>query len=288
MRLASLVLFPVVMMGFGTLTFGCSYTRFAAPHLPHTPLFDHEGQFDVAASGGYMSEMGSALSGRVAYSPVRHLTLVGGYDGDFTRDASNRTAHHAGSLGVGTYVRHRTLRLEALAIAGVGYGWGDASVSELTAPTEAYALEGVYVQAGGQFAIGFEIPYFEFAGGIRVMGQDGDLTVSSLSPTAPGAGRLDHTAFLFDHFVTVRIPIEAIRFEVTLGQAVVVGDPGRFDAEVPSRFHVTGGIAFQFDTVPVELDDELDDLEVEPPPVLPAPVVVEPAPALPPSYVAPS
>jgi hypothetical protein len=270
-----------LLLGLGASAVGCSYTRFAAPHQAYTPLLDHEGQLDVAASGGYVTEMGSALSGRVAYSPVRHLTLVGGYDGDFLADPSNRTAHHAGSLGVGTYVRHRVLRLEALAIAGVGYGWGDAFVLPGSPDAEAYALEGAYVQAGGQFAIGFEIPYFEFAGGARFMGQDGDLTAIRVSPASPGSGRVDHSAFLFDLFATMRVPIDVIRFEVTVGQTIVAGSAGSYGPEVVTRYHLTGGLAFQFDTFPVELDEEpMDELDA-------APAAVPYAPAPPAAYRVP-
>lgn len=273
---------------------GCSVSRFAAPHHGFTPLFDHEGQFDVAASAGEMEQIGVNLSGRVAYSPIRHLTILGGYDGDITRDASNPTAHHAGMLGLGTYVRHRVLRLEVLAVAGVGYGWGDAYEAGFSSPAEAYSLEGVYVQAGGQVAVGFEIPYFELAGGVRFMAQDGDLTYASMGFGTSGSttGTLNHTAFVFDPFLTLRVPIDVVRFEVTVGQGVVIADPDVFLSETPSRLHITGGIAFQFDTVPVDLDETSDEAEdapdVAPAPAQSAPPAAAPVPAPPSSYVAPT
>jgi hypothetical protein len=277
MRSCVPLLWFVLLLALAASGPGCAYSRFAAPHQAYTPLFDHEGQLDAVASAGGMSEMGSTLSGRIAYSPIRHLTLVGGYDGDFLRDATNLTAHHAGSLGIGTYVRHRVLRLEALAIAGVGYGWGDSYISGFTMPTEVYALEGVYVQAGGQFAIGLEIPYFEFAGGLRVMGQDAEVTSTRLGSPTSAPVSYSRSAFLFDLFVTVRVPVDVVRFEVMLGQTVVADATSSSTDEVPLRLYVTGGLAFQFDTVPVDLDDEVD-AELEAAPAAPAAVQSAPPP----------
>lgn len=248
-RLAALAAL-LVSLGLG----GCTYSRYAAPHQPYTPLLDHEGQMDVAASAGVMEQMRSTASARIAYSPVRYLSIMGGYDGDLYRTSDDNTEHHAGSLGIGTYVHARVLRLEAAAVVGAGYATGDGYSSYLSGSpggSAYYQMEGVYVQPTVQFALGFEIPYFEFAGGVRLGGSFGDVRYTNTS--APASGTVPHDTLLIDNFLTIRVPIDVFRFEVTGGWAgTFYGDNAPVGAETPSRAYLTAGIGFQFDTMQVE------------------------------------
>ncbi|MFO0684155.1 MAG: hypothetical protein U0234_19035 [Sandaracinus sp.] len=286
-----------------SLCASCTYSRYAAPHQPYTPLLDHEGQMDVAASAGTMEQMRSTVSARVAYSPVRYLSIMGGYDGDFLRTTDDNTEHHAGSLGLGTYVHARILRIEAALVVGVGAASGDGYSSYLSGTgggSSYYQLDGIYVQPAAQFAIGFEVPYFEFAGGVRLGGSFGDVRWASSASTT---GTVPHDTLLFDHFITVRIPIDVFRFEVTGGWAgMFYGDNAPVGAETPSRAYVTAGIGFQFDTMDVEpyADDPNAPAQLAPreptsggavyvapppPPAEPMPVLVPPSTPPPPTEV---
>ncbi len=278
-------------------TVGCTYSRYTAPHQPYTPLLDHEGQLDVAASGGVMEQTRSTGSARIAYSPVRYLSILGGYDGDFYRDAEENTEHHAGSLGIGTYVHARILRIEAAAVVGAGAATGDGYTSTSSGGTR-YRLEGVYVQPTLQFAIGFEVPYFEFAGGVRFGGSFGDVRFTSTSSSTPSEGTAPHDTLLWDHFVTIRVPIDVFRFEVTAGWAgTFYGSSYPVGQETPSRAYLTAGIGFQFDTTDVEpYPDDPDAPERLPPEptsggvvyVAPPPPVVQPVPVLVPPSTMPA
>lgn len=228
---------------------GCSY--YIPVHAPHTPLLDHAGQVDVSARAGVALNQGGSYSVNAAYAPIDHLEVAGGIDVDFDEDVQ----HYGGGLAIGTFVRHDVLRLEVLAGANGGYSIGtgcfDCGISS-SAANRRYRLEGAYVQPFAQAMIGFEVPYFEMAGGFRLSG------FLSEPRSVPPEGAIDrpilegYERMYIEPILTIRVPIEMVRIELTAGLPwQVAGDSGvgeGFHSEPGINFYLIAGLGVQFDT----------------------------------------
>ncbi len=233
---------------------GCAY--FIPVHAPHTPLLDHAGQVDVSARAGVAVNQGGSYSVNAAYAPIDHLEIVA--EGDFDFDGDVR--HYSGGFGVGTFVVDEVFRFEAIGGVNGGYARGFVGGSITCDPedlsctpmaTIAYRLTGPYVQPYLQALVGFEVPYFELAGGIRFTGFFADVTTHS-DPTQNGA----YDRIYIEPLITIRWPIDIVRIELTTGLPIAIGGdygpPPIFSFEPTANYYVVLGIGFQFDTIEQE------------------------------------
>lgn len=249
-----------ITLALVSLCAGCSFYGTAAP--TYAPLLDHAGQLDIAAHGGAHVPAGWTAGADIAYAPVDHLVITGGFD----RAGSDTVTHTFGRAGVGTFVRDRVLRLEAIAgvnaghATGVGIPFCYSSGPTGCGPPE-MRFEGAYVSPWLQAFLGFEVPYFEFAGGLRVSYAWSDVRASNYTTTEL-VDYATYSLFQIEPVLTFRFPIDIFRFEISAGLPLGAGGMD-IDymgeqyglAESPAQVWVTGGIAFQLDTVDPPLDD---------------------------------
>lgn len=259
---------------------GCFTSYITAPHQPYAPLLDHAGQLDVSFRGGGITTNNMSVAVQAAYAPIDHLEVAVSLDGDFDRTEENRTLHGGGGIAIGTFTRTDTLRVEALAGVNGGYaeGYGTQCVQNaMGCMSEDFDLTGLYVQPFVQAAVGFEIPYFELAGGARIEGHF--VQVEALGEEGTRQS-VTHERVLFSPFLTVRVPVDVVRFEFMTGLPIALtGADGPLEGtyEPDAYWYFVGGVAVQIDTAgpaPVE----------EAPPYRP---VVQPLPPPPPAAPVP-
>lgn len=230
---------------------GCGSAAITSPHQPYTAMLDHAGQLDVSARGGLMAINFMTAAAQVAYAPIDNLEIAANVDVDLANENANHTLHGGGGGAIGTFVRDDVLRAELLVGGNGGYAEGfaacnpDASCSG----TETFGLSGPYGQAFLQGAIGFEIPYFEFAGGLRFF-------TNSVLVHAVGSARTDTTSWyttgFVDPYLSMRVPIDWFRIELLMGWPVQLA---RSSEPVPGLLeggmypYVTLGIGVQLDTM---------------------------------------
>jgi hypothetical protein len=215
-------------------------------------MLDHAGQLDVVVRGGGITTNNMSVAAQAAYAPIDNLEVAVSLDGDFDQQRYNRTLHAGGGIAVGTFSRTDVLRLEAFVGVNGGYaeGYGTQCVHNAeSCVSEDFDLSGPYVQAFVQGAVGFEVPYFEFAGGLRVEEQLTDVTALGDAGTRQ---RVTHQRVLLSPFLSVRVPVDIVRFEIMTGLPISLsGDrgplPGTF--EPGAYWYFVGGIAVQLDTV---------------------------------------
>jgi hypothetical protein len=198
---------------------GCAYTGFAGPHQPYTPLLDHAGQVDVSVRGGAGVESDAELAAQVAYAPIESLEIAANVDyaGDFNQEGAE---HVGGGLAIGSFSRTDVLRVESFLGVDAGYGTGvsyDSSWPGSTSRLPSLRLTGPYVTPFAQVAIGLEVPYFEFAGGVRVGALIADVLGSGNSGDLTQQGTLLRASI--DTFITLRVPFDIFRVELMLGAA---------------------------------------------------------------------
>lgn len=255
------------------LSVGCAHSYITAPHQPYAPLLDHAGQMDVSVRAGGITTNDMTLAVQAAYAPVDHFTIAAAFDGDL--DRTGGTFHAGGGLAVGTFTRTDVLRLEAFVGFNLGHaeGYGVQCEQEddpiASCMTERFTLSGFYTQPFTQVAIGFELPFFELAGGARLEAQFTD--VSGVGDLGTRTSSM-HERVLLSPFLTVRVPIDVIRFEFMTGVPFTInGNEGPLPGtwEPAAYWYIVGGIGFQFDLLdsgPVEEGPHYAPPAVYPPP----------------------
>lgn len=235
---------------------GCSVSSLVGAHQPLRPLLDHEGQLDVSVHGGLNSETTSSLGAQVAYAPTSGFEIAGALDADVADGEQYPNRHFGGGVAVGWFLDHETLRLEGF--VGVNGGWGEGSSDDTApvmtgggsaAPRPTFRLESSYVQPFVQGMIGFEVPYFEMAGGGRLWGHLAEVWGTPITgPENDGYER----AFI-EPMVTVRVPIDWFRIETTITFVVPIGgDYVPLPAagwEDGYQYALTFGFGMQLDTI---------------------------------------
>lgn len=246
-------LLPLSVLTLASLSVGCAH--YSTIHQPYTPLLDHQGQADVAIRGGVTDDISVIAAAQGAYSPVNNLVVAANVDVDVDTGSTGPNVRGGGGVAVGTYVNDRVLRAELLVGVNGGYGSGGAfhrcAISSAGSCTsDRYALTGPYVSPFAQGMVGFEIPHFEFAGGLRLQGGFADIESRLVSgDTPPSMARQSLEQLLLEPFVTLRFPMEFARFEITGGLPVTLaGDVELAGQRLSSvRGYVTFGVGFQFD-----------------------------------------
>jgi hypothetical protein len=236
---------------------GCYSANVSAPHQPYAPLLDHAGQLDVVARGGVMENNGTTLALQAAYAPVDHFSIAVSVDADVDRSDDERARHFGGGLAFGTFTRTEILRLEAM--AGVGFGHAEGQALDCVVPDGSpcidYTLDGPYIQPFLQSLVGFEVPYFELAGGMRVFAQ---ATTVAFVASDGSSGQGDGFERVFiEPILTLRVPVDVVRFEVLAGLPIALGgDSGPLpgSAEPLTYFYITFGLGLQLDTMEPPLD----------------------------------
>lgn len=236
---------------------GCYTSHITAPHQPYAPLLDHAGQLDISARAGSMTTNGSTLAAQVAYAPVDHLVIAASFDADFDHeDEFYSETHVGGGVAIGTFTRTDVLRLEAMIGMNGGHAEGsgfrcsaDPDQPDEPCVDERFFLSGPYVQPFLQGTVGFEVPFFELAGGLRLETQVTEVdAVGELGTRETST----HVRSLITPFLTIRIPVEFIRFEIMAGMPFSMnGNIGPLEGTTESSayFYLVGGIGFQFDTI---------------------------------------
>ena len=208
-----------------------------------------------------MEQTESTLSAQVSYSPVERLEVAASVDADFYADEENRTQHIGGGFAIGGYAPTDVLRLEGL--FGINGGWargdGRSTVSCTTSPCATpitFDLAAPYAMPFAQILVGFEVPYFELAGGARLFGVIMDVTANG---TDGSSERTLYARAFMEPFVTIRVPLDIVRFEVTGGVPLAFAtNTGLFQNawENLGYAYVTAGIGFQIDTISPSAPEE--------------------------------
>jgi hypothetical protein len=247
---------------------GC--THYVTSHQPFTPLLDHAGQLDVGVRAGFHAPSAASVGAHVAYAPIDHLEVLAAFDYVGAGPGDPDPWHVGGAAAVGTFVRHDVFRLEALAGSGFGYAEGTSQAScagtgpTMPCPDGDFALSGGYATPMVQVLVGFEVPYFELAAGMRLDAFVAGVSIVRTRGTAPPASaHSTYTRLFVEPILTIRVPIEMVRIEITGGYPFSVAgdtepDP-RLSPEAPMPYYVVGGFAVQLDTEP---RPELDDPEI--------------------------
>ncbi len=241
---------------FSQLLAACGAT-YTTAHQAYAPLLDHAGQLDIGARAG-VHEPGGAVTAaaNAAYAPIDHLEIVAGVD--YAGGEASGPTHIGGGVGIGTFARHDTLRLEARA----GVEFGDASQADyghwctaLSGPwcrSESWSLQGTYIAPMLQGMFGFEVRYFELAGGLRLQGRFDEMHVTRLDNGMPPVD-VQYERLYAEPVIAIRVPLNFMRIELLAGLPVrVLGDtaPG---ADLPSepdiQAYVAFGLGLQLDTV---------------------------------------
>jgi hypothetical protein len=229
---------------------GCSVSYITSPHQPYAALLDHAGQLDISARAGAIATNTMTGAVQAAYAPIDNLEIAGSVDVDVVDGDTSRTAHGGGGLAIGTFTRTDVLRAELLVGGNGGFAQGSGSnCADRCMTTETFGLSGPYGQAFIQGAIGFEIPYFEFAGGLRFFS-------NSVQVHAVGSLGTDttfwYTRGFVDPYLTMRVPIDWFRIELLAGWPVSLGGTeGALPGSVETGIYpyATLGVGVQLDTM---------------------------------------
>lgn len=240
----------VVAALYGT---GCYNARLVAAHQPYAPLLNRAGQLDIVARAGGMAQTDGSLTAQVAYSPVDQFEVLARADVDWDTP-QNPTRHLGGGAAIGWYSPTDILRAEIIAGADGGSSVGDASRCATSAYTYCdtitnYALRASYVQPFVQGMVGFEIPYFELAGGLRFFGNVSWVDAIGSDGTS-ATSRYDRT--YVEPILTLRIPFEVVRFEMLAGlpfQMLGADGPIANTSEQTTIPYVVAGFGVQLDTL---------------------------------------
>lgn len=236
-----------------TASIGCISTRYMAAHQAYAPLLDHRGQLDIAVRAGAMEHTETTIAVQAAYAPVDNFEVAANVDIDPASSQDNTTQHFGGGIALGVFSDTDVLRLEGL----LGINGGNAIGDGTNCPPGArcvslvrFQLSGPYMQPFVQGMVGFELPFFEFAGGLRVFGFLSD--VSTIATDGTSARHGFERAYI-EPIATIRVPISIIRLEITGGVPMMLaGDVGPVGIDATEGFsqaYITGGIGIQFDTM---------------------------------------
>jgi hypothetical protein len=250
--MAQLRVLVCVLLG-GALSAGCLSSRLIAPHQPYAPLLDHEGQLDIVVRAGPMEGPDTSAAAQVAFSPAEGFEIAASVDGDWST-AGNATQHIGGGLALGAYSRTDVFRAEVLVGANGGTADGAGQGCTLMpmgicGPSASFGISANYVQPFVQGLLGFEVPYFELAGGMRLFGYLADVAFAGSDGSH---GTTAYEKLYLEQILTIRVPIDIVRFEVLGGVPLsLLGDPGPIPGSTEVGFHpyVLAGLGFQFDTM---------------------------------------
>lgn len=253
MKTQSLIAFALV----STASMGCISTRYTATHQAYAPLLDHRGQLDIAVRAGAMEHTETTIAVQAAYAPIDNFEVAASVDIDPASSRGNDTHHYGGGIALGVFSDTDILRVEGLVGIHGGSAIGDGTNCESsTSPgicpmtVVTYQLSGPYMQPFVQGMVGFELPYFEFAGGLRLFGFLSDVSTVGTDGTMVRNG---YERIYLEPMATIRVPISIIRLEVMAGVPMTltgdVGPIGVSATEAISQAYITGGIGIQFDTM---------------------------------------
>lgn len=232
---------------------GCGSAAITAPHQPYTAMLDHAGQLDISARGGVMATNLMTAAAQVAYAPIDNLEIAANVDVDGA-DEDTHTLHVGGGAAIGAFARNDVFRAELLVGGNGGASQGSTFCPDGARCTSTFrpsTLSGPYGQAFVQGAIGFEIPYFELAGGLRFF-------THSVLAHALGSG-IDTTTWytrgFVDPYLMIRVPIDWFRIELLAGWPIALGGDAGPTTGPSASFestwypYVTLGIGVQLDTM---------------------------------------
>jgi len=147
---------PACLMLIGIVSFiGACTPLYVSPAI-NAPLFGKEGEIHIA---GQVEATTSSLDFNLAFSPIKHLGVLGGVSYSPQGDDNHR--HDYGEFAVGYFLPFGHGRFETFGGAGYGHAAGDIKPSN---DVDQILGSGDYARFFLQIDIGFSLDFLELGG----------------------------------------------------------------------------------------------------------------------------